>query len=326
MDTPIVIVGAGLSGLVAARTLLDEGHRTLVVDKARSVGGRLATRQIGPATLDHGAQFFTVRSDEFRHHVDSWIDAGIVESWCEGFDQIDGYPRYRVNGGMSQLARHLAIGLDVVARVRAQSIIFDGEGWVVSYDGGSRVPDQASGLISTAPVPETLAVLASGGVGLGQHRDGLEALRYHRVIALLVTTAASPDLGHAGALQQPDHPTFSFVADNAQKGISATPALTFHTSHELSAELWDLDDAAIQARLVPEAATVAGVSPDDFGDVQIKKWRYSGPVVPWPERCLMLREDPAPLVMAGDAFGGPKVEGAFLSGRAAGIAVADLLS
>ena len=30
-------------------------------------GGRLATRRIGDAVLDHGAQFFTVRTDAFRH-------------------------------------------------------------------------------------------------------------------------------------------------------------------------------------------------------------------------------------------------------------------
>lgn len=59
----IVIVGAGLSGLVAARSLAASGHDVSVLDKGRGVGGRLATRRIGDAVLDHGAQFFTVRTD-----------------------------------------------------------------------------------------------------------------------------------------------------------------------------------------------------------------------------------------------------------------------
>ena len=68
-----VVVGAGLSGLVAAQTLQQDGHEVLVLDKGRSVGGRLATRRIGNATFDHGAQFFTVRNNAFAEHV--WLDA-----------------------------------------------------------------------------------------------------------------------------------------------------------------------------------------------------------------------------------------------------------
>ena len=60
-----VVVGAGLSGLIAAQTMQQVGHEVLVLDKGRSVGGRLATRRIGNATFDHGAQFFTVRNNAF---------------------------------------------------------------------------------------------------------------------------------------------------------------------------------------------------------------------------------------------------------------------
>ena len=327
-----VVVGAGLSGLIAARDLGRAGKRVLVVDKGRSVGGRLATRRIGDAVLDHGAQFFTTRSSEFIADVQLWQNAGIINEWCRGFeDPADGYPRYCTNGGMNQLAKYLArefegLTLDgeplvtVVTRHRVQSIVPVGDSFTLIYEGGSRDVDLASNVIVTSPVPQTLDILDAGGIALDPEiADDVRAIRYHAVIGLLATVDGSPDLGPAGALQTPDGPTFSFVADNAAKGASPLPAVTFHASHERSESLWSLSDEEILAELRPSAEQILGSV--TIQDVQVKKWRYAGPVTPWPDRSLTVATSPGHLVLAGDAFGGPKVEGAYLSGRAAASAV-----
>ena len=65
MDTftsDVLIIGAGLAGLMAANSLKEQGWQVTLVDKGRSVGGRLATRRIGPGRADHGTQFFTART------------------------------------------------------------------------------------------------------------------------------------------------------------------------------------------------------------------------------------------------------------------------
>ena len=106
----MIVVGAGLSGLAAAGALSSAGHEVTVFDKGRGPGGRLATRRIGPATVDHGAQFFTVRSRRFEAMVEAWISAGVVGEWTRGFaDRIgeykeDGYPRYKGTRGMTAIA------------------------------------------------------------------------------------------------------------------------------------------------------------------------------------------------------------------------------
>ncbi len=326
----IGIVGAGLSGLVAAEQLALSGHRVLVTERGGSPGGRLATRRMGAAYVDHGAQFFTVRSDRFRADVDAWLEAGVIAEWCQGFDAVDGYPRYRANGGMSSLARHLAdkairAGATIATKVQTTAVIPGASDWTLTHDHWVREPDEVDAVLLTAPVPESLALLAAGGVKPSD--PALADITYHRCVALLATVnpEAKLTLPEAGATQEPADPAFSFIADNHRKGISPVPALTFHTAHALSAELWEASDKDITSRLVPLAAAAVGLEPADLLDVQLKKWRFTGPVTPWPDRYAVAIERPRPVVLAGDAFGGPKVEGAFLSGVAAAETITERL-
>ena len=94
--------------------------------------------------------------------------------------------------------------------------------------------------------------------------------------------------------------------------VSPEPAMTFHLGHPLSAELWDRTDDEVLARVGDELRRLLG--PASALEIQVKRWRYAGPVEPAPEASLLVAERPGPLLVAGDGFAGAKFEGAFLSG------------
>lgn len=78
----VAVIGAGISGLFAARTLADHGLPVTVFDKGRGVGGRMSTRRVdGRPCFDHGAQYFTARDLRFRQYVQSWLEQGVVAHW-----------------------------------------------------------------------------------------------------------------------------------------------------------------------------------------------------------------------------------------------------
>jgi renalase len=290
-----------------------------VLDKGRSVGGRLATRRIGDAVLDHGAQFFTVRGDELSTQVDDWVGRGLVHVWCHGFSADgDGYPRYVGSAGMNSLAKDLSAGLDcrpghLVFTLRRQE-----EGRDVVIDDGSAIAVDA--VVLTAPVAQSWALLAQSELDVP---DELFRREYHRTIGLLTVLdrpSAVPDPG--GVQLDPADPAapFGFVGDNQAKGISPVPAVTFHATQPWSLDHWDDDTDALRSSLLARAAPFLGDA--TILEAQVKKWRFAGPREPWPDPCWVDEEHR--VVLAGDLFAGPKVEGAFDSGVAAATAVASL--
>jgi len=315
-----LIIGAGLSGLAAAQVLVDAGRSVSIIDKGRGVGGRMATRRAGEATFDHGAQFFTVRGDEFRAVIDRAIEAEVVDIWCRGFSVEDGYPRYFCPKGMTSLAKWMTDQLrskdvSIETDTRAARIEAGADHWKVQLDdGGER---HAHSLIVTAPVPQTIELV--GHVLDPEVSSTLSAITYKPTFALLITLDAPSAMTSPGGDQRTEADLFTFVADNQQKGVSAVPALTFHVNGDVSSTRWDDDPESIIADLLPETAPWVGEA--DIVDVQLHKWKFAGPYTPYPERHLVVASTPGPLVLAGDAFGGPKVEGAFNSGQSASRAV-----
>jgi len=306
----VVIVGAGIAGLIAAQSLVKNGHDVIVVDKGRSPGGRLATRRIDNATLDHGAQFFTVRDSLFESHVSEWIASGVVTEWCRGFDSTtqnnDGFPRYRGVRGMTDIAKHLAQGLNVRCNTLAFSIARGATSkWQLKIDDGSVL--DADAIIVTCPLPQAYALLVTASIELP---ESMLRTEYDRTICLLAVLNQSSAVANPGGLQNPDE-TFSFIADNAIKGISSAVALTLHANPQFSLDHWDDQLEDVHQLLLQRAKPWIGDA--TVSTSQIKKWRLATPLTIWPERYWTNDM----IVLAGDAFGGPKIEGAALSGLSA---------
>jgi renalase len=303
----LIVVGAGLAGLSAAGRIAAGGHQVTLFDKGRGPGGRLATRRIAGATFDHGAQFFTVRSAAFGALVEGWIGAGQVFEWCRGFATVDGYPRYAVRGGMNALAKRLARGLDVRPSSMAFAVRRRPGGWDVLLDDGS--VHACDGVVLTCPLPQSFALLVTADVDMP---TALARTDYDRTLCLLAVLDRPGAVPAPGGVQ--GAPGLTFVGDNQAKGISAVPALTIHADPAWSADWWDAPRPAAESALVSLAAPFVGSA--RIVAHQVKRWRFATPRTIWPEPCWMA-EAPAPLVLAGDAFAGPRVEGAVLSGLAA---------
>ena len=119
---PIVVVGAGISGVACARRLAAAGLPVQVVDRGRRLGGRMASRRLEGRPVDLGASYLTVSDDRFGAVVEAWEAAGLARRWTDSFAVIEdgrvtevkaGPLRWGTPGGIRSLVEDLAGGLDV---------------------------------------------------------------------------------------------------------------------------------------------------------------------------------------------------------------------
>ncbi|WP_111682604.1 FAD-dependent oxidoreductase [Winogradskyella tangerina] len=69
-DYKIHIVGAGISGLIAAKTLEENGYHPIIIEATNSVGGRVKTDIIDGYQLDHGFQVLLEAYPYAQKHLD----------------------------------------------------------------------------------------------------------------------------------------------------------------------------------------------------------------------------------------------------------------
>lgn len=69
-DADVIVIGGGLSGLVAARTLTEAGSQVLLLEASDAVGGRVRTDEVDGYLLDRGFQLYNPAYPEGRRQLD----------------------------------------------------------------------------------------------------------------------------------------------------------------------------------------------------------------------------------------------------------------
>jgi predicted NAD/FAD-dependent oxidoreductase len=325
----VAIIGAGLAGLIAARTLQDHGLEVQVFDKSRGVGGRLSTRRNQAApSFDHGAQYFTVRDDRFARYVRSWIAAGCVKPWMKTIvelkagqivDEKHGTPRYVGTPAMSSIAKHLVEDLSVSLGNQIARIVRDteSESWqLVDHEG-----DASSGfdaVIVNCP-PEQAAPL------LAPHTDLAETIAHVSMKpcwALMLSCDGIADLPYAGAFIN-ENPLSWISRNDAKPGRDSRPIVessagrsdwVLHASADWTQTHLEDDAESVAAAMIAGFEKSIGRKIGKVHHRAAHRWRYANTSEPLPQECLWDRT--TLLGACGDWCGGPRVEGAFLSGAA----------
>ena len=316
----VAVVGAGISGLMCARSLLDRSLTVTVFEKSRGVGGRMATRRTeNGLAFDHGAQYFTVRDEGFGRFVRSWQEDGLVEIWDGAIRVLRDVQLHecrtetkRLVGTptMTAVCKRLAAGVDVRLRCEVASLQPVGKSWrLIDAEGDalgtfdavivSAPSTQAARLLR--PVPK-LAELAG---------------RARMQPCWAVMAAFAPPLRTAFDGAFVEGSSLSWIARNSSKPSRprSRDCWVLHGSATWSEQHAEETAEDIKTRLLKEFWRVTGLRPVSPEYAVAHRWRYAIPAKPLEQRSLFDPE--AKLGACGDWCSGPRVEGAFLSGLSA---------
>ena len=315
----VAVVGAGLAGLICARTLKDHGFDVTVFEKSEGLGGRAATRRVIPGlSFDHGAQYFTARNPHFVRHVESWKDLGIVAEWAGQIVSITGADirpktdqpaRYVGVPGMSAIARHLAA--DVPTRVATKICQLEGfgDGWHLT-DAAGQAFHPFDHVVLSVPAPQALGLL--GGRPLA---DAIKDVPMTPCWSVLLAFERPVDVAWDGAFVH-GSPLAWVARDSSKPGRNkGVECWVLHASPEWSAAHLETSKREVIEFLLDEFSTITSAPLPMSIHQDAHRWLFSA--TPLSLDLLALFDPDSGVVVCGDWLAGGRVEGAFCSGIAA---------
>lgn len=326
--TRVAVIGAGMSGLVAARELSDCSDVT-VFEKSRGFGGRMATRYGGDFEFDHGTQFFTARSSEFRDYLEPLIEDGAVACWHARFAELDrdtvtasrdwddAYPHYVGAPRMNSIGTYLADGLTVRQNTTVETLQRDGQTWRLADSDGNTL-GSFDWVLCTAPAAQTAALVP---VESPLHRMAGDA-EMRACFALMLGFDERPTLPWQAALVRGADISWTSV-NSSKPGRDQRFTLVVHSTNAYADANLQTDLGAVRRHLLGEASTVTGVDCGAATFCQLQRWRYANIDKQSGPGCLVDNEHR--LAGCGDWFRRGRVEAAFLSGLEVGASLRALI-
>jgi hypothetical protein len=322
----IAVIGAGVAGLVCARTLSDCGYSATVFDKGRRPGGRVATRRAPGIAFDHGAQYFTAEDDGFRAWTNIARQTGVIAPWDGNIVSLsngtvetatDNRRRWLGVPGMSAVAQYLSAGLDIRCGHGIAEVVREGAGWRLVSEDRSIVAN-ADLVVVAVPAPQAISLLTCSHVLASRAAAPIFAPCW----AVMLGFDKQLPLPFDGAFI--DDSPLSWISRNRSKpGRTDREAWVLHASPTWSREHLEADHQTVSEELQRAFWLAAGHKTPQPAYGAVHRWRYGRVETPVGEACLF---DPDLRIGAcGDWCLGGKIEAAFASGRAmADRIVADL--
>jgi renalase len=272
----VIVVGAGISGLACAREILEAGIPVGVIERAPAVGGRLASVRLNGRMADIGAAYVTADDPAFLGRLQTWRIDGLARPWTDTF---------RGQHGPAPMRWAAPGGLRSLAEDLAREL-------QISLNTEVTGLPEADAVVLAMPGPQALRI-----ADLPEAREQ----SWSPSLAVVLTYPERVWADFHGVFVN-DNPILATICDDGDRRGDRAPVLVAHATPEFAA-------SGDSAKLAAAAGELLGIEMTP----QIDEF-------PWPDATPSPGTPPfaraGNVFLCGDAFGRPRVQTAWLSGRA----------
>lgn len=309
----VAVIGAGIAGLAAARTLNQHGVAVVVYEKSRGVGGRVATRRSNGFVWDTGATSIAPRGRAIERVIRQELSTdGLVEIARpiyvhEGLRVVPGDrsrlgTRFTYTTGTRTLAQRLADGLEIRLEQTIAELDRTGDRFLVEGDVFDAV-------VLTPPVPQTAALLW----GLDESRPLAPAVYRPCLSVNLGFAAPNPDVPYWALIDgERSHPLV-WLSIESLKSPERAPeghcAIGLQFSPTFSRENWTRSEADLIQMAGEFTERLFGPAYEKPVASTVMRWKYAQPtgIASFDD----VNPEGARLLIASDGLLGGHIEEAF---------------
>lgn len=320
----IAIIGAGLTGCIAAEELTKNGANVTIFEKSRGLGGRLSTKRRNWAWLDMGAQYFTARSETFIRQTSEWIEDGVAKQWDAHFlkydnnglsDSPDDNKRYVGTPKMNALLDHLRDSqINITTGCKIQHISCSNKVYYLDTENERVGPFNV--VITTTPYDQAISLLGPD-VTISDKNKAFLMEPTWAVGLQFAKTLINSFVNIGGIFVKKGN--LSWIGHNSNKPTRAShetgDTWILHFNPAWSAQhIEQTEDWITKEGIKSLQKIVDSPLPDTINQIT-HRWRFArNKEIPLPKTNGYLQADNKAIYLAGDWTLGGKVENAYLSG------------
>jgi len=314
----IAIIGTGMAGIACAKALLATGNKVSLFDKSARPGGRMSTRTFEYWSADHGAQYFTAKSESFKSVTNSWLTQDFIKPWLGKIvayknNQIvnvdNTVQRYVGVPAMNALAKHLVADMKVCFSQTICKIERVKDSWILFSKEQGQIQDSFDLIIMAIPPKQAADLIPKRITNLQEVCSRAKMLPCWTLIAYQDSKIVLP---FDGAFME-ENP-FSWIArNNSKPARSNDESWTAQAHPEWSSKYINYTNQEVEPLLVSAFEKITGQSCTSY---QSHLWRYARVESPGNESFILDKN--SRIGICGDWLLHSTIEGAWTSGQMLG--------